>query len=144
MPKEKTTGFYFKMSPEESELFERRMSQTGIKNKSAFIRKMCIDGHVVNLDLATLNEVRRFLAITANNVNQIAHKANSGVGVYRKEIAGVSGQLTEIRACFGTLLTLLSDVASAKPGKRFIPPPTVRDIPGYPTGQQPPDTPGGE
>ena len=38
--KEKNTGFYFKMSPEEWDWVERRMAQTGISNKSAFIRKM--------------------------------------------------------------------------------------------------------
>ena len=40
MAKKKTTGFFFKMSPEELELFKQRMAMTGIKNKSAFIRKM--------------------------------------------------------------------------------------------------------
>ena len=67
MAKEKTTGFYFKMSPQESEWFERRMAQTGIKNKSAFIRKMCIDGHVINLDLPILSEIGKLLRITSNN-----------------------------------------------------------------------------
>jgi hypothetical protein len=81
MAKEKTTGFYFKMSPQEWEWVEKRMAQTNIKNKSAFIRKMCIDGHVINLDTQSLNEIGRLLRITANNVNQIAHRANSGGGV---------------------------------------------------------------
>ncbi|MDR3013016.1 MAG: MobC family plasmid mobilization relaxosome protein [Chitinispirillales bacterium] len=133
MAKEKTTGFYFKMSPEEWELVEKRMAQTGIKNKSAFIRKMCIDGHVFNLDLTTLNEVKRLLGVTANNVNQIARRVNSGGGAYREDIAEVNDQLTEIRAGFGKLLALLSDVASAKPGKRFIPPPKFSDLSGYPS-----------
>jgi len=46
LPREKTAGFFFKMSPEENELFEQKMALTNIRNKSAFIRKMCIDGHV--------------------------------------------------------------------------------------------------
>ena len=53
MAREKTTGFFFKCTPEEMELLELRMAETNIKNKSAFIRKMCIDGHVFNLDLGT-------------------------------------------------------------------------------------------
>jgi hypothetical protein len=131
MAKEKTTGFFFKMSPEESELFERRMAQTGIKNKNAFIRKMCIDGHVFNLDLSTLNEIKRLLGITANNVNQISRRVNSGGEASRQDVAEVNNQLMEIRSCFGKVLALLSEVASATPGKRFIPPPTIRDLPGY-------------
>jgi len=131
MAKEKTTGFYFKMSNEEAEMFEEKMALTGIRNKSAFIRKMCIDGHVFNLDLSALSEIRRLISITANNVNQIARRVNLGGGAYRNEIAVINEQLTEIRSSFGTLLTLLSEVASAKPGKRFIPLPTIRDLPGY-------------
>jgi hypothetical protein len=126
MAKEKTTGFFFKMSPEEWEMVERRMAQTGIQNKSAFIRKMCIDGHVVNLDMKQLAEIGRLLRITANNVNQIARWVNSGGSAYRQDVAEVNNQLAEIRSEFGSLLAALSEVASAKPGKRFIPPPTIR------------------
>ena len=128
MSKSKTTGFFFKMSPEESELFEKRMAQTGIQNKSAFIRKMCIDGHVINLDLAELNEIGRLLRIMANNANQIAKRVNSGEGAYRADIEQINNQLTEIRTDFGKLLSVLSEVASAKPGKRFIPPPKITDV----------------
>ncbi|MCL2152803.1 MAG: MobC family plasmid mobilization relaxosome protein [Oscillospiraceae bacterium] len=117
MAREKTKGVYFVMSPEEEELFERRMAQTGIKNRSAFIRKMCIDGHVIVFDSKLLNEIGRLIRITANNGNQIAHRANAGGGIYRNDIAEMIELLTEVRADFGTLLALLSDVASAKPGK---------------------------
>lgn len=127
MAREKTTGFYFKMSPEEWALVERRMAQTGIRNKSAFIRKMCIDGHVINLDMKQLAGIGRLLRITANNVNQIARRVNSGGEAYRVDVAEVNNQLTEIRSDFGELLSLLSEVANAKPGKRFIPPPKVTD-----------------
>ncbi len=129
MAREKTTGFYFKMSQEESELFERRMALTGITNKSAFIRKMCIDGHVINLDMKQLTEIGRLLRITANNVNQIAKRVNSSGAAYRQDVADVSRQLAEIRSDFGILLAALSEIAGAKPGKLFIPPPTIRSLP---------------
>ena len=139
MAKEKTTGFFFKMSPEESEMFEEKMALTGIRNKSAFIRKMCIDGHVFNLEISELNEIKRLLSITANNVNQMTRKVNSGGEAYRNDVAEVNEQLTEIRSMFGKLLGLLTDIASAKPGKRFIKPPTIRDLPEY--NQQPKELP---
>ena len=111
-------------------MFEQKMTLTGISNKSAFIRKMCIDGHVFVLDMDTLTEIGKLLRVTANNVNQIARRVNSGGEVYREDVFEVNQQLTGIRSDFGKLLTLLSEVASAKPGKRFIKPPTVRDLPG--------------
>jgi hypothetical protein len=108
MAREKTTGFYFKMTTEEAELFEEKMALTGIKNKSAFIRKMCIDGHVLNLDLSMLNDIKRLLGITANNANQIALRVNSGGGAPREDVAEVNRQLTAIRADFGRVLKDLS------------------------------------
>ena len=116
-------GFFFKCSPEDMALLESRMAQTGIRNKSAFIRKMCIDGHVFVLQMDTLNEIKRLLGITANNVNQISRRVISGGQAYREDVAEVNDQLTQIRAGFGKLLTLLADLTNAKPGKRFIPPP---------------------
>jgi hypothetical protein len=123
MAKEKTTGFYFKCTPEEMAWIEQKMALTGIRNKSAFIRKMCIDGHVFNLDLQELKEVGRLIRITANNTNQIARRVNSGGNAYREDVAELNAHSTEIRACFGRLLTSLSDLIDPKLGKRFIPPP---------------------
>jgi len=125
---EKTTGFYFKMSPQEWEWVEKRMKQTNIRNKSAFIRKMCIDGHVINLDIAGLNEIGRLLRITANNANQIAKRVNSGGSAYREDVSEVNNQLSKLRADFGELLNSLSIFTSVKPGKLFIPPPKITDF----------------
>ena len=129
MSKEKTTGYYFKCSPEEMAWIERRMEQTGIKNKSAFIRKMCIDGHVINITTPEVTNIGRLIRITANNVNQIAMRVNSGGEAYREDVAEANEQLTEIRADFGKMLALLSEIADPKPGKRFIPPPKITDFP---------------
>jgi len=128
MAREKTTGFYFKMSPVEWEWVERRMAQTNIRNKSAFIRKMCIDGHAINLDMAGVNEIGRLLRITANNANQIARKVNSGGSTHREDVAEVNRQLAELRVKFGRLLDSLSKMTDSKPGKAFTPPLTWRDL----------------
>ena len=127
MAREKTTGFYFKMSPEESELFDRNMARSGIKNKSAFIRKMCIDGYVLNLDIPELDEIGRLIRITANNVNQFTRRVNSGGEAYRRDVAEIGDQFAEIRACFGEVLESLSELGNTKPVKRFIPPPSAVD-----------------
>jgi len=128
MAREKTTGFYFKMSPLEWEWVEKRMAQTKIRNKSAFIRKMCIDGHVINLDMAGLNEIGRLLRITTNNANQIAKRVNCGGEAHREDVAEVNRQLTELRTDFGKLLDSLSALTNNKLGKAFVPPLTWRDL----------------
>jgi hypothetical protein len=126
MAKTKTTGFYFRCSPEEMAWIERGMAQTGISNKSAYLRKMAIDGHVFVLDSPALNEIGRLLRITTNNVNQLAKRVNSGGEAYRQDIDDVNNQLTAIRENFGEVLTELSAI-DGKPGKRFTLPPTIRE-----------------
>jgi hypothetical protein len=131
MAKTKTAGFFFKATPEEMEWIEKRMEQTGCSNKSAYLRKIAIDGHVINLDLPGLNEIGRLLRVTANNVNQIAKRVNGGGEAHRADVAEINTQLAAIRTDFGRLLTSLSELTNPKPGKRFVKPLTWRDLPGY-------------
>ena len=46
------------------------MALAGIKNMSGYIRKMCIDGYTVNLQIPELTECAKLLRYTSNNVNQ--------------------------------------------------------------------------
>ena len=41
MAKEKTSGIYFKVTDEERALIEQKMALAGVRNMSAYIRKMC-------------------------------------------------------------------------------------------------------
>lgn len=98
-------------------MIERRMAQTQIRNMSAYIRKMCIDGLVINLDIKQFDEIGKLLRVTANNVNQIAKRVNSGGGAYREDVAEVNSQLETIRADFGRVLhdlTKLKDYTGEK------------------------------
>ena len=54
--KGKSGGIYFKVTDEERELIEQRMALTGVRNMSAYIRKMCIDGYIVQLQIKELDE----------------------------------------------------------------------------------------
>jgi hypothetical protein len=45
-------------------------------------------------------------------------------------VAELNDHSKEILACFGRLLTSLSDLIDPKPGKRFIPPPKYKDYVG--------------
>ena len=78
MAKEKTSGIYFKVTDEERALIEQKMALAGVRNMSAYIRKMCIDGYTINLQIPELTECAKFLRYTSNNVNQIARRVNSG------------------------------------------------------------------
>ena len=51
------------IKPEERKLIERRMKEAGIRNMSAYIRKIEIDGYVIRLGLSDLKEVSRLMGI---------------------------------------------------------------------------------
>ena len=86
------------------------MALAQIRNMSAYIRKMCIDGYVVHLDIKQLNEIGKLLRNTANNANQIARRVNSGGAAPREDVAEVNRQLETIRADFGQVLNDLSKI----------------------------------
>ena len=110
MAKEKTSGIYFKVSEEDRKLIEQRMELAGIRNMSGYIRKMCIDGYTINLQIPELTECAKLLRYTSNNVNQIARRVNSGGGVYPDEVDEISGKLAEASGLFGSILEKLSKI----------------------------------
>ena len=108
--KKKTSGIYFKVSDEDRKLIEQRMALAGIRNMSAYIRKMCIDGYFITLQIPELTECAKLLRYTSNNVNQIARRANSGGGVYPDEVDEIAEKLTEASGLFGSILEQLSKI----------------------------------
>ena len=84
------------IKPEERKLIERRMKEAGIRNMSAYIRKMAIDGYVIRLDLSDLKEVSRLMGINSKNLNQYAKKANETGSIYLKDIKVLQEQHEKI------------------------------------------------
>ena len=84
------------IKPEERKHIERRMKEAGIRNMSAYIRKMAIDGYVIRLDLSDLKEVSRLMGINSNNLNQYAKKANETGSIYLKDIRILQDQHEKI------------------------------------------------
>ena len=73
------------VTPEERELIQQRMDEAGIRNMGAYMRKMALNGYVLNVDLSPVRELVSLQRRCANNLNQVAIHANS-YGVYLEEI----------------------------------------------------------
>ena len=78
--------FLLKLTDHEYEMIRKKMEQCGVRNMSAFIRKMAIDGLVVNLDIPAFQEMLRLMNRTAANVNQIAVHCNTFGGISEKDL----------------------------------------------------------
>ena len=86
---------YVWLSREEHEAITERMEQAGINNLSAYIRKMALNGYVLNVDLAPVRELVSLQRRCSNNINQVAVHANT-YGVYQQEIAGLQKDYTKL------------------------------------------------
>ena len=66
----------FRVTPEERALIEQKMEQLGTTNMAAYLRKMAVDGYVVNLELPELREMVSLLRRSSNNLNQLTRRVH--------------------------------------------------------------------
>ena len=100
----------FWVSEEEYALLQKKMEAAGGVNQGAYIRKMILDGYIVNLDIPELKEIIRLLSITSNNVNQMARRLNAEGSIYQQDIAEVESQLEQNYKILRRLITKLSKI----------------------------------
>ena len=66
----------FFVSEQEHEQIRTKMAQYGTENLSAYLRKIAIDGYVVNLELPELGEMTSLLRRSSNNLNQLTRRVH--------------------------------------------------------------------
>ena len=76
----------FWVSADEMELIQQKMAQFGTKNLSAYLRKMAVDGYVVQLDLPELKELVFLLRRSSNNLNQLTRRVHETGRIYDADL----------------------------------------------------------
>lgn len=99
-----------KLKKGDRDLIRKRMEEAGINNMSAYIRKMAIDGYVIKLDLADVNEVVRLLRINSNNLNQYAKRANETGSIYIQDIKELKTQQEDLWNLMKEILQRLATI----------------------------------
>lgn len=89
---------YVWVSEEEYSAIQGRMEEAGTQNLSAYIRKMALNGYVLNVDLSPVRELVSLQRRCANNINQVAIHANT-YGVYPQEIAALQKDYAALWVC---------------------------------------------
>ena len=84
--REYNRDIHMRLKQSDIDKIRRRMNEAGIRNMSAYMRKMAIDGFIVNLDLSDVKELVRLLRYCSNNINQYAKKANESGDVFKSDI----------------------------------------------------------
>lgn len=106
----RTVGLYFKVTPEEAALIEKKMELAGTKNKRAYLRKMAVDGYIIHLDMDSMKELVRFLGSISNNVNQIARRCNETRNLYGEDVNDLKEGYTKIRTEVLKLIRKFADL----------------------------------
>ena len=94
--KHEDTTITIKISSADKNRIRERMKTAGVNNLSAYLRKMALNGYIINLDLSDVKEVLRLLRINSNNLNQYAKKANGLGKVYSEDIKLLQQQQDDI------------------------------------------------
>ncbi len=98
------------VSEEEQTLIAQRMAEAGIHNMGAYMRKMALNGYVLNVDLAPVRELVSLQRHCSNNLNQVAIQANTYGGVYPEEIKSLQKDYAALWVPLSDLLKKLSEV----------------------------------
>ena len=100
----------FRVTEQEREMIDRRMAQTGMANRRAYLLKMAVDGRVIHVELDSVREMVRLLSNATNNINQIAKRANQTDNIYAADLEELRQRYDELWSQTRTILRKLSEM----------------------------------
>jgi len=98
------------VSEREKELIQKKMAQMGTRNMGAYLRKIAVDGYVVNLDLSSVGELVTLLRRCSNNLNQLTRRAHETSSIYEADIEDLRQNYDCLWGMAGKILTELSEI----------------------------------
>ncbi len=99
------------LNNDELYILERKLKQSGMDSKSAFIRHSILYGYVYDIDYSCLHEMNTLLANTSNNLNQIARRVNTTGNIYKDDLDEIKEIMEKI---WHTQKSMLSQQPLAK------------------------------
>jgi len=86
----------FRVTEQERGLIEEKMKLLHTNNLAAYMRKMAIDGYIIQVDHTDIKAMTAELQKIGVNINQIAKRVNATGSIYEQDIAEIKGALKEI------------------------------------------------
>ena len=97
----------FYVTEEEKNFIYKKMSLIGVRNLSAYLRKMAIDGQLVRIETTDLDEICRQIRGIANNINQIAKRINATDNIFHDDIREMKKKVEEVWQLLKSTLSAL-------------------------------------
>jgi alkyl hydroperoxide reductase subunit AhpC len=94
--RKRTVQIKFRITEEERNLIEEKMKMIPTRNMAAYLRKMAIDGYVIQIDYSDIKAMTAEIQKIGVNINQIARRVNATGNIYEQDIEEIKGALAEI------------------------------------------------
>ncbi len=94
--RERNNGILLYLNDDELEVLKEKCKNAKIKNKSEFIRRMIIDGYVIEVNFSELTEYNYLLSKISANINQIAHRINETRSIYQTDIDSIKEEMNKL------------------------------------------------
>ena len=78
----------------------------------AYLLKMAVNGRIIHVELDSVREMVRLLSNSANSINQIAKRVNSGGNIYAVDIEDLRGNYDALRSQSREILRLLTELSN--------------------------------
>jgi Bacterial mobilisation protein (MobC). len=98
----------FYVTEEEREMIRKKMVQLGTDNMGAYLRKIAIDGYVVNLDLPELRELTALLRRSSNNLNQLTKRVHETARIYDADLESLRTEYDRLLEAADVILSKLA------------------------------------
>jgi len=77
------------VTADEKDRIYSKMEAAKINNMSTYLRKMALDGYVLNVNISEISDAVKLLRYSSNNINQIARHANETGSIYKSDIEDI-------------------------------------------------------
>ena len=94
--RKRTVQIKFRVTEAERDLILEKMKLVPTRNMAAYLRKIAIDGYIIQIDHSDIKAMTAEIQKIGVNVNQIAKRVNSTGSVYQEDIEEIKGVLAEI------------------------------------------------
>lgn len=94
--RKRTNPVQFYLDDEEQYILDEKFRLSGMKSKSAFLRKLILYGYVYDVDYSYLRNYNTELGRISSSLNQIAKRVNSTGNIYKEDIDEVKELMNEV------------------------------------------------
>ena len=94
--RERTNPVQFYLNDDEQYILDEKFKLSGMKSKSAFLRKLILYGYVYDVDYSYLRNYNTELGRISSSLNQIAKRINSTNHVYQEDMDEVKELMNQV------------------------------------------------